>query len=149
MARLAERVEDHRVLVLIGRMLKARVVLPDGVKVSTEEGVPQFRLLSARMPAAIYAAICEQACGLLARRKWGGRRNGARTLRRERASEMGSAYLRAICRQASGLSARANGETDGTEVAADRTFAEREPHLKVGRCLRCSPTSCWTNSIAS
>jgi retron-type reverse transcriptase len=52
MARLAERVEDHRVLVLIGRMLKARVVLPDGVKVSTEEGVPQFRLLSARMPAA-------------------------------------------------------------------------------------------------
>lgn len=46
MARLAERVEDHRVLVLIGRMLKARVVLPDGVKVSTEEGVPQGGPLS-------------------------------------------------------------------------------------------------------
>lgn len=46
MARLAERVEDRRVLVLIGRMLKARVVLPDGVRVSTEEGVPQGGPLS-------------------------------------------------------------------------------------------------------
>ena len=46
MARLAERVEDRRVLVLIGRMLKAQVVLPDGVKVSTEEGVPQGGPLS-------------------------------------------------------------------------------------------------------
>jgi len=33
-------------LVLIGRMLKVRVVLPDGVKVATEEGVPQGGPLS-------------------------------------------------------------------------------------------------------
>ena len=46
MARLAERVEDKRVLVLVGRMLKAGVVLPDGVKVATEEGVPQGGPLS-------------------------------------------------------------------------------------------------------
>jgi len=46
MARLAERVTDKRVLVLIGQMLKARVVMPDGVKVSTEEGVPQGGPLS-------------------------------------------------------------------------------------------------------
>jgi group II intron reverse transcriptase/maturase len=46
MARLAQRVEDRRLLVLIGRMLKAKVVLPEGVVVSTEEGVPQGGPLS-------------------------------------------------------------------------------------------------------
>jgi len=46
MARLAERVADRRMLVLIGRMLKARVVMPDGVVVSTTEGVPQGGPLS-------------------------------------------------------------------------------------------------------
>ena len=46
MARLARRVEDKRLLVLIGRMLKAKVVLPDGVMVSNDEGVPQGGPLS-------------------------------------------------------------------------------------------------------
>jgi RNA-directed DNA polymerase len=46
MARLAQRIDDRRLLVLIGRMLKAMVVMPDGVKVSTEEGVPQGGPLS-------------------------------------------------------------------------------------------------------
>ena len=45
-ARLAERVGDRRLLVLIGRMLRAKVVLPDGVVVATEEGVPQGGPLS-------------------------------------------------------------------------------------------------------
>ena len=46
LARLAQRVSDRRILVLIGRMLKAKVVMPDGVVVSTEEGVPQGGPLS-------------------------------------------------------------------------------------------------------
>ena len=46
MARLAERVKDRRLLVLIGRMLKVGVVMPDGVRVATEEGVPQGGPLS-------------------------------------------------------------------------------------------------------
>jgi RNA-directed DNA polymerase len=46
MARLAQRVSDRRLLVLIGRMLKARVVLPDGVVIDIEEGVPQGSPLS-------------------------------------------------------------------------------------------------------
>ena len=46
MARLAQRVDDRRLLVLIGRMLKAKVVMPDGVKVSMEQGVPQGGPLS-------------------------------------------------------------------------------------------------------
>jgi RNA-directed DNA polymerase len=46
MARLAQRVTDRGLLKLIGQMLKARVVMPDGVVVSTEEGVPQGGPLS-------------------------------------------------------------------------------------------------------
>lgn len=46
MARLAERVSDRRLLVLIGGMLKAKVVMPDGVLASNDEGVPQGGPLS-------------------------------------------------------------------------------------------------------
>lgn len=46
MARLALRVADKRLLVLVGRMLKAKVAMPDGVVVGTEEGVPQGGPLS-------------------------------------------------------------------------------------------------------
>ena len=46
LARLAQRVDDRRLLVLIGRMLKARVVLPDGVVIGVDEGVPQGSPLS-------------------------------------------------------------------------------------------------------
>ena len=46
MARLALRVHDKRLLELIGRMLKAKVVMPDGVVVSNDEGVPQGGPLS-------------------------------------------------------------------------------------------------------
>jgi len=45
-ARLAERVSDRRLLMLIGRMLKAKVVLPDGVLIASEQGVPQGGPLS-------------------------------------------------------------------------------------------------------
>ena len=46
MARLKTKVTDRRLLALIHRMLKAKVVMPDGVVVSTEEGVPQGGPLS-------------------------------------------------------------------------------------------------------
>ncbi len=46
LARLAERISDPRVLRLIRRMLKAKVVMPDGVVVSTTEGTPQGGPLS-------------------------------------------------------------------------------------------------------
>jgi len=46
LARLAQRVDDRRLLVLIGRMLTARVVLPDGVVIGVDEGVPQGSPLS-------------------------------------------------------------------------------------------------------
>ena len=46
MAKLAQRVSDRRLLVLIGRLLKAKVVLPDGVVIGNEQGVPQGSPLS-------------------------------------------------------------------------------------------------------
>ena len=46
LARLEQKVSDHRLIRLIRRMLKAKVVMPDGVVVSTEEGTPQGGPLS-------------------------------------------------------------------------------------------------------
>jgi group II intron reverse transcriptase/maturase len=46
MSKLAQRVEDKAVLALIGRMLKAKVILPNGVVERVEEGVPQGGPLS-------------------------------------------------------------------------------------------------------
>jgi len=46
LSRLAQRVADGRILNLVHRMLKAKVVLPDGTKVTTAEGTPQGGPLS-------------------------------------------------------------------------------------------------------
>ncbi len=46
LGRMAGRVDDQRVLKLVGRMLKAKVVLPNGTRVATEEGTPQGGPLS-------------------------------------------------------------------------------------------------------
>jgi len=46
LARLEQRVSDRRLIRLIHRMLKAKVVMPDGVVVSTDEGAPQGGPLS-------------------------------------------------------------------------------------------------------
>ncbi|MBK8594771.1 MAG: hypothetical protein IPN83_04140 [Holophagales bacterium] len=47
LVRLGKLVKDDRLIALIRRMLKARVVMPDGVVVTTEEGTPQGGPLSA------------------------------------------------------------------------------------------------------
>jgi group II intron reverse transcriptase/maturase len=46
LARLEQQIEDRRLITLIRHMLKAKVVLPEGVIVSTEEGTPQGGPLS-------------------------------------------------------------------------------------------------------
>ena len=46
MSKLALRVKDKALLRLIGQLLKARVVLPDGVTIGNDEGVPQGGPLS-------------------------------------------------------------------------------------------------------
>jgi group II intron reverse transcriptase/maturase len=49
MSRLEQRIADRRVLALIRQMLRAKVVLPDGVVVTTEKGAPQGGPLSPLM----------------------------------------------------------------------------------------------------
>ena len=46
LGRLGKKVADLRILKLIGQMLKAKVVMPDGTRVSTDEGTPQGGPLS-------------------------------------------------------------------------------------------------------
>jgi group II intron reverse transcriptase/maturase len=46
LARLEQRVKDRRLIRLIGRMLRAKVVMPDGVVVNNDEGVAQGGPLS-------------------------------------------------------------------------------------------------------
>lgn len=46
LARLGQRVTDGRLLQLVHRMLKAKVVMPDGTRVATDEGTPQGGPLS-------------------------------------------------------------------------------------------------------
>jgi len=60
MARLAQRVGDRRLLVLIGRMLKAKVVMPNGVKVSTDEGVPQGGPLSPLLSNVVLSELDDE-----------------------------------------------------------------------------------------
>jgi group II intron reverse transcriptase/maturase len=64
MARLSQRVVDRRLLVLIGKMLRAVVVMPNGVVVNTEEGVPQGGPLS----PLLSNIVLDELDGELARR---------------------------------------------------------------------------------
>jgi RNA-directed DNA polymerase len=62
LARLSQRVSDKRVLVLIGLMLKAGVIMPDGVRVSTEEGLPQGGPLSPLLANIVLDELDEELC---------------------------------------------------------------------------------------
>lgn len=63
-ARLQTRIEDRRLIELIHRMLKAKVVMPDGVVSSTGEGVPQGGPLS----PLLSNIVLDELDGELARR---------------------------------------------------------------------------------
>lgn len=60
MSRLAQRVRDKRLLALIGRMLKTKVLMPDGVRVSTEQGVPQGGPLSPLLSNIVLSELDEE-----------------------------------------------------------------------------------------
>lgn len=60
LARLAARVDDRRLLSLIGKMLRAKVAMPDGVRVATAEGVPQGGPLSPLLSNIVLTELDEE-----------------------------------------------------------------------------------------
>lgn len=60
LARLAQKVGDQRLLTLIRSMLKAKVVMPNGVVVNTEEGVPQGGPLSPLLSNVVLSELDEE-----------------------------------------------------------------------------------------
>jgi group II intron reverse transcriptase/maturase len=64
LSRLEQRVKDPRLIRLIRQMLKAKVVMPDGVVVSTDEGAPQGGPLS----PLLSNIVLDELDGELARR---------------------------------------------------------------------------------
>jgi RNA-directed DNA polymerase len=105
-AKLAQRVSDRRLLVLIGRLLKAKVVLPDGVVIDSEQGVPQGSPLSPLLSNVVLDELDQE----LARR-------GHRFVRY---ADDGNVYVRS--------------ERAGLRVMASLTvFIEARLRLKVNR----------------
>jgi group II intron reverse transcriptase/maturase len=104
LAKLAGRIQDRRMLVLIGRMLKAKVVLPDGVLIRSERGVPQGGPLSPLMSNIVLDEL-----------DWELDRRGHRA-----------------CRYADDLKVYVRSERAGIRVMASLTeFIERRLRLKV------------------
>jgi len=60
LAQLARKVEDKRLLDLIRHMLRAKVVMPDGVVVNTEGGVPQGGPLSPLLSNVVLSELDEE-----------------------------------------------------------------------------------------
>ena len=60
LAKLSEKIQDPRVLALIGRMLRARVVMPDGTSVATAEGTPQGGPLSPLLSNVVLNELDEE-----------------------------------------------------------------------------------------
>lgn len=60
LSRLATRVSDKRLLAIIGKMLKAKVVLPNGTCVTTAEGLPQGGPLSPLLSNVVLSELDEE-----------------------------------------------------------------------------------------
>ena len=62
MARVSREIDDRGLLVLLGRLLKASVLLPDGVVTRTDEGVPQGGPLSPLLSNIVLDELDQELC---------------------------------------------------------------------------------------
>jgi group II intron reverse transcriptase/maturase len=144
MARLAQRVSDRRLLELLGRMLKASVVLPDGVRVSTDEGVPQGGPLSPLLSNIVLDELDRELaerghrfvryaddCNIYVRSERAGQRVMASVVRfierrlRLKVNAAKSAVARPSERHFLGFSLRRDPETEELEVVPSKRSEER------------------------
>lgn len=162
MARLAQRVRDGRLLALIGRMLKAKVVMPDGVKVSTEEGVPQGGPLSPLLSNIVLHELDEELvrrghrfvryaddCNIYVRSERAGQRVMASTVRfierrlRLKVNAAKSAVARPEDRHFLGFRLRRDPLTEKVDVL----LSERSRERLRGKIRELTPRN-WGQSVS-
>ena len=163
MARLNERVRDRDLLVLIGRMLKAGVVMPDGVKVSNDEGVPQGGPLSPLLSNVVLDELDRELerrglrfvryaddCNIYVRSERAGQRVMASVVRfiegrmRLKVNEAKSAVARPEDRHFLGFRLRREPEGGDAEVSlSERTVGRLREQIR-----RLTPRN-WGNSLAA
>jgi len=128
LSRLEQRVKDRRLIQLIRRMLKAKVVMPDGVVVSTEEGTPQGGPLSPILSNIVLDEL-----------DWELEQRGHRFVRYAddakiyvRSERAGQRVMSSITRFIEGrLRLKVNEEKSAVARPEERHF--------LGFCLRCQP----------
>jgi len=144
LARLEQRIADRRLLSLIRRMLKAKVVMPDGVVVSTEEGTPQGGPLSPLLSNIVLDELDEELarrghrfvryaddCNIYVRSERAGRRAMASVVQfierrlRLKVNEAKSAVARPEERHFVGFRLRRKLEDGEIEVSLSKRSRER------------------------
>jgi RNA-directed DNA polymerase len=144
LARLAESVADPRLLRLIRQMLEAKVVMPDGVVVSSEEGTPQGGPLSPLLSNIVLDELDRELaerghrfvryaddCNIYVRSERAGHRVMAgvvhfiETRLRLKVNLAKSAVARPEDRHFLGFSLRKNWETGAIEVLLSKRSTER------------------------
>jgi RNA-directed DNA polymerase len=161
MNRLAQRINDRRVLVLIGQMLKAGVIMPDGVVVATAEGVPQGGPLSPLLSNIVLDELDQELgrrghrfvryaddCNIYVRSEQAGRRVMASVTRfierrlRLKVNASKSAVARPQERHFLGFTLRRNGWSG----AADVLLSKRSQERLAARVVALTPRK-WGNSL--
>lgn len=163
MSKLEERIEDGRLLRLIRRMLTAKVVMPDGVVVATNEGTPQGGPLSPLLSNIVLDELDQELarrghrfvryaddCNIYVRSERSGRRVMASIVRfierrlRLKVNAAKSAVARPEDRHFLGFRLRREPRDGNVEVLLSKRSRER-----IGAKIRELTPRNWGNSLAS
>lgn len=161
MSRLALRVGDRRLLKLIARLIKAKVVMPDGVVINNDEGVPQGSPLSPLLSNIVLDELDSELarrghrfvryaddCNVYVRSEQAGLRVRASLARfiegrlRLRINQVKSAVARPGDRHFLGFSLRLDPRTGSVEIL----LSERTKRNAMSRVRQLTPRN-WGHSL--